>query len=83
MDYICPNENHRFTLLRFFPTKLLDAAVTQPLLYEVFSLNVEIFFPKLITISVTLQAAWTQASSDLGSLCSNKHNPNFRAHSAG
>lgn len=77
MDHICPNENHRFNLLRFFPTKLLDAAVTQPLPYAAFGLNAEIFFPKLVTISVALQAAWTQARSDMESLCSNKHNSNF------
>lgn len=83
MDYICPNESHSFSLLRFFPPNCWMQLLPRPLPYALFALNAEIFFHKLVTVSVTLQAAWTWASSDLESLCSNEHNQHFRAHGTG
>lgn len=83
MDYICPNESHSFTLLRFFPPNYWMQLLPRPLPYAVFGLNAEIFFHKLVTISVTLQAAWPWASSDLESLCSHEYNQHFWAHSTG
>lgn len=60
--------------------QLLGTVGCRPLPRTIFGLKAQISFHKLVTISVTLQAACTWASSDLESLCSGEHNQQLWVH---
>lgn len=79
-----PKWKAQFHSTQIFPTKLqlLDAVGCWPLTHKAFALNAQIFFHKLVTTSVTFQAAWAQARCELKSPCSRECSQYFWAHGA-